>query len=170
MSGGGCFVLFVFQQQQQATKDKTKRNDLVFESREVKIMQVQKRDAEVEVLYKFANDKLVPALLIFRVEQKKKGGFGLFVDLVSFLQEKVFVCAEAGNKTKLIMTGAQWEYSEVKMVLLRARHQHLDIWFKTGGKEKRIRMMTAHVQWITNELALRCERDSLIDFGFSLLF
>ncbi len=121
----------------KATKDKTKRKDLVFESREEKIMQVQKRDAEVEVLFKFANDKLVPALLIFK--------------------EKVFVCAEAGNKTKLVMTGAQWEYSEVKMILLRARHQHLDVWFKTGGKEKRIRMMTSHVQWVTNEFALRCK-------------
>jgi hypothetical protein len=122
----------------KATKDKTKRNDLVYESREERIMQIQKRDAEVDVLYKFANDKLVPALLIFK--------------------EKVFVCAEAANKTKLVAVGAQWEYAEVKMVLLRARHQHLDVWFKSGGKEKRIRVMTAHVQWITNEFALRCKR------------
>jgi hypothetical protein len=134
----------------KATKDKTKRNDLVFVSREEKIMQVQKRDAEVEVLFKFANDKLVPALLIFK--------------------EKVFVCAEAGNKTKLIMTGAQWEYTEVKMVLLRARHQHLDVWFKTGGKEKRIRMMTSHVQWTTNEFALRCRAVLFSFFSSFLLF
>ena len=45
-------------------------------------------------------------------------------------KEKVFVCADAANKTKLVDKGAQWEYSEVKMVLLRARHQHLDVWFK----------------------------------------
>jgi hypothetical protein len=119
----------------KATKDKTKRKDLQYESREQKIEQVKKRDAEVEVLYKFANDKLMPSLLIFK--------------------EKVFVCADAANKTKLIDKGAQWEYSEVKMVLLRARHQHLDVWFKTGGKERRIRIMSAHMQWITNELALR---------------
>ena len=119
----------------KATKDKTKRKDLTFESREQKIEGVKKRDAEVEVLFKFANDKLMPSLLIFK--------------------EKMFVCADAANKSKLVDKGAQWEYSDVKMVLLRARHQHLDIWFKTGGKERRIRMMTAHVQWITNEMALR---------------
>ncbi len=119
----------------KATKDKTKRKDLQFESRDQKIELVKKRDAEVEVLYKFANDKLMPSLLIFK--------------------EKVFVCADAANKTKLVDKGAQWEYNEVKMVLLRARHQHLDVWFKTGGKERRIRLMSAHVQWITNELALR---------------
>lgn len=51
--------------------------------------------------------------------------------------------------------GAQFEYTDVKLVLIRARHQHLDVWFKTGGKEKRIRLMTAHVQYVTNEMALR---------------
>ncbi len=119
----------------KATRDKTKHNNLKFESREQKIEGVKKRDAEVEVLFKFANDKLMPALLIFK--------------------EKVFVCADAANKTKLVDKGAQWEYNEVKMILLRARHQHLDVWFKTGGKERRIRLMSAHVQWITNEMALR---------------
>jgi hypothetical protein len=32
----------------------------------------------------------------------------------------------------------------------------LDVWFKNGGKEKRVRLMTAHIQWITNEFSLRC--------------
>ena len=36
----------------KATKDKTKRKDLVFESRDQKIAAVKKRDIEVEVLFK----------------------------------------------------------------------------------------------------------------------
>lgn len=71
----------------------------------------------------------------------------------------MFVCADANVKTKLIEKGAQWEYSDVKLILIRARHQHMDIWFKGGGKEKRIRFMTAHIQWITNEFGIRCGND-----------
>ena len=123
----------------KATKDKTQRNALIYEVRERKIEMVKKRDTEVDVLYKFSNDKLAPSKLVFK--------------------EKVFVCADAANPTKLVDKGAQWEYEEVKLVLLRARHQHMDVWFKTGGKDKRIRLMTAHVQWITNEFSLRCGSD-----------
>merc|ERR1712000_126416 len=79
----------------KATKDKTKRKDLIFEARERQIEVVKKRDAEVDVLYKFANDKLAPSKLVFK--------------------EKVFVCADGTNKTKLVDKGAQWEYSEVKL-------------------------------------------------------
>jgi hypothetical protein len=87
----------------KATKDKTKRKDLVFESRDQRIAEVKKRDTEVDVLYKFANDKLVPSMLVFK--------------------EKAFVCTDASSKTKLIDKGAQWEYDEVKLILIRARHQ-----------------------------------------------
>jgi len=69
------------------------------------------------------------------------------------LKAQGFVIYKAGTE-KLVETKPEtaWKYDQVKQIVLRARHQHLDIWFTN---ETRVRLMSAHIQAITNELCLR---------------
>jgi hypothetical protein len=46
-----------------------------------------------------------------------------------------------------------WKYLDIEAVVMRARHQHMDIRFKNGLD--RFRLMSSYLQVITNEIVLR---------------
>eukprot|EP01113_Clastostelium_recurvatum_P035821 TRINITY_DN5030_c0_g1_i3.p1 TRINITY_DN5030_c0_g1~~TRINITY_DN5030_c0_g1_i3.p1 ORF type:complete len:526 (-),score=113.14 TRINITY_DN5030_c0_g1_i3:54-1580(-) len=86
---------------------------------------------DVDILWKQPNDMLVPALM--RLYKDK------------------FVCVNAASKQpEKDMT---FPFDQIESVVLRARHQHIDIRFL--GKAPRFRLMSSYVQPIVNELALR---------------
>eukprot|EP01114_Cavostelium_apophysatum_P015389 TRINITY_DN4178_c0_g1_i1.p1 TRINITY_DN4178_c0_g1~~TRINITY_DN4178_c0_g1_i1.p1 ORF type:complete len:482 (+),score=140.25 TRINITY_DN4178_c0_g1_i1:93-1538(+) len=84
---------------------------------------------DFEILEKLSNDHLQPAFL------------RLFEDR--------FMCADANKKPK---EGLIWPYDKIDQLVLRARHQHLDIRFKD---KSRFRLCTSDIQAVVNELFLR---------------
>lgn len=65
--------------------------------------------------------------------------------------EKKFWCVSMVTGKKL--KNMEYVYSVVGAVVMRARHQHLDIRFNDGTE--RFRCMSSFVQGITNELVIK---------------
>jgi len=88
---------------------------------------------EVEILFK-GKDSLIPALIAFDVDKFK------IVD---------------PKTDKLIISGSVHSYTDLDSLLLRARHEYMDIKLK---KKDPIRLVSAYLQIITNQLHTRCTR------------
>lgn len=88
---------------------------------------------EVEILYK-GKDSLVPALIAFDVDKFK------IVD---------------PKTDKLLITGAVYSFTDIDSLLIRSRHEYMDIKLK---KKEPIRLVSAYLQIITNQLHTRCQR------------
>eukprot|EP01120_Amphizonella_sp_Union-15-10_P002768 TRINITY_DN13061_c0_g1_i1.p1 TRINITY_DN13061_c0_g1~~TRINITY_DN13061_c0_g1_i1.p1 ORF type:complete len:461 (-),score=88.31 TRINITY_DN13061_c0_g1_i1:33-1415(-) len=97
------------------------------------IVEKQERHMDIEILYKWKNDSLSPALL--RLSNNDFSILNPETDL-------------------LIVRDAKWKYEEVQGICLRARHEHMDIRF---SHRERLRFMSSYVQIITNELVLRTQ-------------
>jgi len=121
------------------TRDKTKRNNPVFNriDRTIHLKNFVPKEINVNILFKHEDDSLSPASLKFT--------------------ENTFsvIDSESGKQEK----GAQWTYTQIASIVMRARPLHMDVRFKddpqTGKPVPRFRMMTSFCQPITNELFLR---------------
>jgi len=93
---------------------------------------------EIELLYKKVDDSLVPAMLV--------------------LEDEFFKVINPENDT-LIDKGTKYPYKDIIQILLRARHEHMDIRFPNGKKDPsgRLRIMSSYLQVITNQLFMRCK-------------
>eukprot|EP01102_Stenamoeba_stenopodia_P011307 TRINITY_DN345_c1_g3_i2.p1 TRINITY_DN345_c1_g3~~TRINITY_DN345_c1_g3_i2.p1 ORF type:complete len:531 (+),score=125.41 TRINITY_DN345_c1_g3_i2:236-1828(+) len=80
-----------------------------------------------------------------------------FTPAIMKLYEDDFECiAEDTGRSLRKMT-----YSEVANIVMRARHLHVDIRFQTANVP-RLRLMSSHLQSITNELVLRTEPGQIL--------
>mmetsp|Transcript_16941 Transcript_16941/g.26404 ORF Transcript_16941/g.26404 Transcript_16941/m.26404 type:complete len:465 (-) Transcript_16941:101-1495(-) len=117
------------------TRDKTKKNAKVV-AREHRAKdkwgELMVQGIELEILLKLQSDDLVEAVLCFQ-------------------RDKVSVKDMASKRT---ISQCIWRYTDFKYIILRARPLHVDLRF--WDNRTRFRMMTSHVQAITNELFLRC--------------
>jgi len=91
---------------------------------------------EVEILYK-GKDSLLPALIAFDADKFK------MVD----------------SKTdKLLISGSVYSYTDLESLHVRSRHEYMDIKLK---KKEPIRIVSAYLQIITNQLHTRCQRANI---------
>eukprot|EP01125_Pyxidicula_operculata_P022262 TRINITY_DN899_c0_g1_i1.p1 TRINITY_DN899_c0_g1~~TRINITY_DN899_c0_g1_i1.p1 ORF type:complete len:1494 (+),score=277.61 TRINITY_DN899_c0_g1_i1:56-4537(+) len=94
---------------------------------------------EIEILYKKNDDSLEPALLV--------------------LEQESFKCIDP-ESDDLIDRGIEYRYEMIDSIVMRARHEHMDIRFvghqeKSKNKQFRLRMMSSYLQIITTQLYLR---------------
>jgi len=94
---------------------------------------------ELDILFKKQDDSVLPAILL--------------------LDEKSFSCIEP-RSGKLIDKNTQWQYSQIEQLIMRARHEHMDVRFKGTGppKERRLRLMSSYLQVLTNQLWSRATK------------
>jgi len=95
---------------------------------------------DIEILCKNPDDSFTPALLR--------------------LHTMGFACVDATTGKPLNASYA-WPYSDVAQLLLRARHEHLDIKFTLSSSKERFRLMSSYLQLIVNELLLRAPKDAI---------
>ena len=50
-----------------------------------------------------------------------------------------------------------WSYEKVEEIVMRARHQHMDIKFLSKGSNNRFRLCSSYLQGITNEFVIRAK-------------
>jgi len=86
----------------------------------------------IEILCKLPNDSLVEAVLILGEDIK---------------------CVNPDNY-KLLSPEYQYKYTDIAMLVMRARPEHCDIRFNS---KKRFRLMSSYLQIITNEIILRAK-------------
>jgi len=96
---------------------------------------------DIEILCKLPNDSLEPAILV--------------------LKNTGFECVDP-ETDELIHRKYDFEYSNIAEIVMRARHEHMDIRFIDGTE--RFRLMSSYLQIITNELFIRCESGIQITF------
>jgi hypothetical protein len=70
------------------------------------------------------------------------------------LYDTEFSCIDP-DTGRLLPRTQTWKYTEIESVVMRARHQHMDIRFR-GGLD-RFRLMSSYLQVITNEIVLRLQ-------------
>eukprot|EP01125_Pyxidicula_operculata_P005468 TRINITY_DN193_c2_g1_i1.p1 TRINITY_DN193_c2_g1~~TRINITY_DN193_c2_g1_i1.p1 ORF type:complete len:447 (-),score=101.68 TRINITY_DN193_c2_g1_i1:243-1583(-) len=124
------------------SKDKTKR-ETVLKDRALKAPKGAPPIFELEVVYKFNDDSLTPSVLV--------------------LDSESFRCVNP-DTDKLVEKNSEYKYADIETVVMRARHEHMDIRF--SGKS-RLRLMSAYLQIITNQLYSRCKnikKDIIVDF------
>jgi len=97
---------------------------------------------EIEILYK-GKDSLIPGLIALDVDKFK------LVD---------------PKNDKLLITGAVYSYTDLESLLLRSRHEYMDIKIK---KKDPLRIVSAYLQIITNQLHTRCQR---INYKLGVVF
>lgn len=95
---------------------------------------------DIEILCKNPDDSFTPALLR--------------------LHTMGFACVDA-TTGKPLNPAYTWPYSDVAQLLMRARHEHLDIKFTLSSNKERFRLMSSYIQLIVNELILRCPKGSV---------
>lgn len=100
---------------------------------------------DIEILCKNPDDSFTPALLR--------------------LHSMGFACVDV-TTGKPLAPGYAWPYADVAQLLLRARHEHLDIKFTLSSGKERFRLMSSYVQLIVNELVLRKPSDHDIPVTF----
>lgn len=93
---------------------------------------------DIEILCKNKDDSFTPALL------------RLFKDS--------FQCIDP-NTGKCLQQDYAWNYDFIDCVVMRARHEHMDIRFHPP--RDRFRLMSSYLQVITNELVLRAPKDKI---------
>jgi len=94
---------------------------------------------ELDILFKKQDDSVLPCILV--------------------LDATTFSCLSPVNG-KLIDKNTQWKYDQIEMLIMRARHEHMDVRFKGSGppKERRLRMMSSYLQVLTNQLWSRATK------------
>lgn len=121
-------------------KDKkyNQKREQALKDRSLKLPKDRPPIFEIEVLYKKQDDSLVQAILV--------------------LEEDFFKVINPENDT-LIDKGTKYPYKDIIQVILRARHEHMDVRFPNGKKDPsgRLRIMSSYLQVITNQLYLRCK-------------
>jgi hypothetical protein len=90
---------------------------------------------DIEILCKNKDDSFTPALLR--------------------LSEDTFSCIDPETE-KPLQKEMVWPYTAIDSIVMRARHQHMDVRFKVPTME-RFRLMSSYLQVITNELFLRAQ-------------
>lgn len=103
-------------------------------NRAIKIQKMEP-PLDIEILCKNPDDSFTPALLR--------------------LHTMGFACVDA-TTGKPLNPAYTWPYTDIAQLLLRARHEHLDIKFTLSSNKERFRLMSSYLQLITNELILRC--------------
>jgi len=71
---------------------------------------------------------------------------------VLVFDEKDFSCVNP-DTDKLISEGMKYSYENIEKIVMRSRHEHMDIRFR--GSQPRFRLMSSYLQIITNEIVLR---------------
>jgi len=82
---------------------------------------------------------------------------------VLVFEENNFSCVDP-DTDRLLSEGMVYTYESVDKIVMRARHEHMDIRFNNG--KPRFRLMSSYLQIITNELVLRCKDDQEIQVLF----
>jgi len=102
-------------------------------------------DIELDILFKKQDDSVLPAIIVL-------GAASFSV-----------VHPMTGN---LIEKGTQWKYDQMDQVIMRARHEHLDVRFKGSGpvKDRRLRLMCSYLQQLTNVLWTRSGKTVKVEF------
>lgn len=113
------------------TPDMYKNKFGAYEAKDRSInIEEQEKFTDVPILVKHSNDYLEPSLLRFG--------------------DKKFICVNtSGTKMKQYV----YSYVQVSSIIMRARHQHIDIRFHDGTE--RFRCCTSFVQAVVNEIVLR---------------
>jgi len=92
---------------------------------------------EIDILYKREDDSFLQGILV--------------------LEEDHFKVVD-GNTDKLIEKNQSYKYTAVDQLVMRARHEHMDVRFKEGNSPKRLRLMSSYLQVITNQLFARAKK------------
>jgi len=96
---------------------------------------------DIEILCKMPNDSLEPAILV--------------------LKNTCFECVDP-ETDELINRKYIFDYANIAEIVMRARHEHMDIKFHDGTD--RFRLMSSYLQILTNELYIRCNAEIVITF------
>lgn len=93
---------------------------------------------EIDILYKRQDDSFLQGIMVLEDDHFK------VVD---------------GATDKLIEKNQSYAYSAIAELVMRARHEHMDVRFKEGkGTVKRLRFMSSYLQVITNQLFARAKK------------
>jgi hypothetical protein len=94
---------------------------------------------ELDILFKKQDDSVLPCIMI--------------------LDTTTFSCIDPRNG-KLMDKNTQWKYDQIEQLIMRARHEHMDVRFKGSGppKERRLRLMSSYLQVLTNQLWARATK------------
>ena len=94
----------------------------------------QQPPLDIEILCKNPDDSFTPALLRFH-------SLG-------------FACVDTVTG-KPLNPSYTWPYADVQQLVLRARHEHLDVKFTLSSAKERFRLMSSYIQLIVNEIIIR---------------
>jgi len=100
---------------------------------------------EIDVLYKKKDDSVLPAIIV--------------------LDESTFKIVNPMNGS-LVEKNVMFKYDQIEAIVMRARHEHMDIRFKGTGavKDRRVRLMSSYLQQLTNILWTRSKKTAKVDF------
>jgi len=75
------------------------------------------------------------------------------------LDTETFKIVDAGTD-KLIEKNTSYKYAQIEQVVMRARHEHMDLRFKGTGpiKDRRLRLMSSYLQVLTNQFWVRSKK------------
>lgn len=95
---------------------------------------------DIEILCKNTDDSFTPALLR--------------------LHTMGFACVDQVTG-KPLNAAYTWPYTDLTTLVMRARHEHMDIKFSASSNKTRFRLMSSYIQLIVNELLLRAPKDTV---------
>lgn len=92
---------------------------------------------EIDILYKRQDDSFLQGVLV--------------------LEDDHFKVVDP-NSDKLIEKNQTYKYTAIEQLVMRARHEHMDVRFKQTNQVKRLRFMSSYLQVITNQIWSRAKK------------